>query len=270
LSAFFTDRPYRPTRLNQASISVAILLLPASAVLFGTGRTILAVLLAAFGAMTIYALVGTAAQLLLIAGVTIGLLLYSWPRRVAHAAALISIVAIITAPLTFARIERLPGIGETADDMKISAGHRLLIWSFTGDRVAEHPLAGWGLDASRAIPGGEELIRTDESWMPLHPHNAALQVWLELGVPGAVLLALLAGVTWQGLAAASWPRLFTAAAGAGLTIAFGGSLTTYGVWQEWWLSVLWFSLFLVLVMARLQPESEAVFRAYRTPTRSGR
>ena len=109
----------------------------------------------------------------------------------------------ITAPLTFARLERLPGLGEAADDFKISAGHRLLIWSFAGDRIAERPLIGWGLDASRAIPGGDDPIRPGESWMPLHPHNAALQLWLELGVPGAVLFALLAALALARLAARS-------------------------------------------------------------------
>ena len=39
--------------------------------------------------------------------------------RVARAAAVISVVAIITAPLTFARLERLPGLSETADVVKL-------------------------------------------------------------------------------------------------------------------------------------------------------
>jgi exopolysaccharide production protein ExoQ len=250
LGSFFTDRPYRPTRLNQASISFAILLLPASAALIAIGQTVFAVLLAATTAATVYALAGTAAKTVLIAGLPMGLLLYRSRRRVARAAAVISLLAIITAPLTFARLERVPGLGAAADAVKISAGHRLLIWSFAGDRIAERSLAGWGLDSSRAIPGGADLIRAGDPWMPLHPHNTALQLWLELGVPGAVFFGLLAALAWRALAAAVWPRLFAAAAGAGLTIAFVGSFATYGIWQEWWLGTLWFSLFLVLVMAR--------------------
>ena len=152
--------------------------------------------------------------------------------------------------MTFARLERLPGVGETADGFKISAGHRLLIWSFAGDRIAERPLTGWGLDSSRAIPGGDDPIRPGETWMPLHPHNAALQVWLELGAPGAVLFALMVAILWGAVARVEWPPLFAAAAGAGLTIAFIGCFATYGIWQEWWLGTLSFSLFLALVMGR--------------------
>jgi len=250
LGSFFTDRPYRPTRLNQASISFAILLLPTGAVLVAIGQTLLALLLATAAAATVCVLVGTAAKIVLVTGVLIGVLLYRSRARVAQAAAVVSIMAIIAAPLTFARLERVPGLGKAADVLKVSAGHRLLIWSFAGDRIAERPLLGWGLDSSRNIPGGQDPIRAGESWLPLHPHNAALQMWLELGVPGAVLFALLTAFLWHRLASAEWPPLFAAAAGGSLTIAFVACFATYGIWQEWWLSVLWLSLFLVLVMAR--------------------
>ena len=150
----------------------------------------------------IFALAGTAAKAALTAGLPVGLLLYLSRARVAYAAAIVSVLVIITAPLTFARLERLPALAETADAVKLSAGHRLLIWSFAGDRIAERPLAGWGLDSSRTIPGGRDPIRPGETWMPLHPHNAPLQLWLELGVPGAVLFALLVALAWYALAAA--------------------------------------------------------------------
>jgi O-antigen ligase len=251
LSSLVSDRAYRPTQLNQASISFALLVLPASALLISLGQAIFAALLAAVTAVTVYELAGTAAKAVLVTGLAMGLLLYRARPVVAGVALAISVVAIIAAPLTFARLERLPGLGETADSFKISAGHRLLIWSFAGDRIAERPLTGWGLDASRAIPGGDDPIRPGETWMPLHPHNAALQVWLELGAPGAILFALLVAFVWDALARVEWPPLFAAAAGASLTIAFVGCFATYGIWQEWWLGTLSFSLFLVLVMARV-------------------
>lgn len=251
LSAYFSERTYQSARLNQASIAFAVLLLPVSAMLFYLGHKVCAALLVIATVGTIYALAGTAAKAVLIAGLPMSLLLYRSGPIVAGAAAVISIIIIITAPLTFARLEQLPALSESADSVKLSAGHRLLIWSFTGDRIAERPLGGWGLDSSRAIPGGEDPIRPGETWLPLHPHNAPLQLWLELGVPGAVLFAFVVALAWRALAHAGWPPLFFAAAGGSLTIAFVGCFATYGIWQEWWLGTLWFSLFLVLVMARV-------------------
>ncbi len=72
-------------------------------------------------------------------------------------------------------------------------------------------------------------------------------------MPGAVLFALLVALPWCGLATVPWPRIFVAAAGTSLAIALIASFATYGIWQEWWVATLWFSLFAVLVMARLPP-----------------
>ncbi len=69
-------------------------------------------------------------------------------------------------------------------------------------------------------------------------------------MPGAVLFALLAACAWLALAHACWPRLLAAATGGSLATGFVASFATYGIWQEWWQGTLWFSLFLILVMAR--------------------
>jgi O-antigen ligase len=251
LSRPFSDRVYQPAWLNQASVAFAILLLPTSAALAATGHRFSGLVLAVLGAATIFVLAGTAAKTALACGLPIALL--CWYRRapVARVLAALTVLVVVTAPLTFARLDRISGMIHSADSVKLSAGHRLLIWSFVGDRIAEHPLRGWGLDSSRAIPGGRDLIRPNETWLPLHPHNAALQLWLELGVPGAVLFALLVGWVWLAFGRTGWPRFYAAAAGGSLATAFVASLATYGIWQEWWEGTLSFALFVVLVMARV-------------------
>jgi O-Antigen ligase len=263
LGAPFTERAYQPAALNRASVSFAILLLPMTVALLHCGLRLSPFLFATAIVAMIFALAGTTAKATLVAGLPIGLLLYLSRTRVAYAAAVVAVLVIITAPLTFARLGGLPVLTQTADAVKLSAGHRLLIWSFVGDRIAERPLAGWGLDSSRSIPGGQDLIRPGETWLPLHPHNTPLQLWLELGAEGAVLFALLVALAWFALASAPWSRAFGAAAGASLAIALIACLTTYGIWQEWWLGGLWFLLFGVLVMARVTPS--AVPRAETAP-----
>jgi exopolysaccharide production protein ExoQ len=249
----FMTRGFFAPQLNQAADTLAILVLPASATLITRNRARLPLLLAAAIAVVICSLVGTAAKIALGAGIVLAAVLYISPRNMARAAALLSALIIITAPLTFSQLARLDDVAEMAERIKFSAWHRLMIWSFAGDRMAERPLSGWGLDASRAIPGGKEPIYEGRVWLPLHPHNAAIQLWLELGVPGATLFALVVAWLWRCLAAACWPRLFTAAVGASLGTAFMAAIGAYGIWQEWWIGTLWFSLFLILVMARCIP-----------------
>jgi O-antigen ligase len=130
------------------------------------------------------------------------------------------------------------------------AVHRLYIWRFTAERILERPLLGWGLDSSRVIPGRETLVTQVNpflAWdpygkmplLPLHPHNAPLQLWLELGLPGAALLALLGSGLLYGVARGLRDRLDAAAAVSALVVALVLSGFSYGIWQTWWLGALW-------------------------------
>jgi exopolysaccharide production protein ExoQ len=250
VSQLISLRVFRMFRLNQIAVGLAILAWPVMAWLIQRGRSVSALIAAAVTVGTIGLLTDAAAKTALAASLPAMALLYLWRKPAARLAAILSVIGILTAPLTLPALDRLPGMLAAADAIKGSAGHRLLIWSFVGDRIAERPLLGWGLDASRAIPGGKEEVRPGLSKLPLHPHNAALQLWLELGLPGALLAALFVGGMWVWLGAAPWPRLYAAAAGGSLTAALAVASGAYGIWQEWWLGTLGLTLFAVLVMAR--------------------
>lgn len=253
----FFMRGFVAPQLNQASDTLAVLALPASATLWHWRRRGLALLLLAAAAAAICGLVGSAARAALVAAVVAALLFYRWRAALASPIALLSVLVIVTAPFTFAKLAQIGPLMHMANHLKSSISHRLLIWSFVGDRIAEKPLFGWGLDASRAIPGGKALIRPGQPWLPLHPHNVPLQFWLELGIPGVVLSSLVIARLWCALGALRWPRLFAAATAGALAAAFVEALGTYGIWEEWWVGTLWFSLFLILVMARsLEPADQ--------------
>ena len=133
--------------------------------------------------------------------------------------------------------------------IKYSGIHRLLIWRFTADRVAERPVLGWGMDASRAIPGGKtdfnDILPTlhypsGAEALPLHPHDAALQWALELGVPGlalglAIVIFVLYRVGWRDELPAHERAAALALCGSAIIVA----LLSFGIWQAWWQSALW-------------------------------
>jgi len=250
LSRYVTVRGFAAPRLNQIAAWLAMLAAPGTALLLGRGRRLLALAAGLVMAATVVVLAGTAAKVALALSLAVMALICLRRGAVTRVAAALSIVFILTAPLTLPRLAQLPRVYAAVDAFKESAGHRLLIWSFVGDRIAERPFAGWGLDAARAIPGGKLEIRPGERWLPLHPHNAALQLWLELGAPGAALLALFVGWLWLRLAAVAWPPLYAAAAGGSLAAALAVGDASWGVWQEWWIGTLGLALFAILTMAR--------------------
>lgn len=249
-------RSFRPQQLDDLAVALAILVLPAGAMLVCDGRVALAFLAVAAMVVTICALDDTAAKMTLAAGVPVAALMYFRRRATVRAAAFLSVIAIVAAPMILPRLAHSPALFHTADSFKQSAAHRLLIWSFVGDRITEHPIIGWGFDSSRAIPGGKMEVRPSQTALPLHPHDAALQLWLELGFPGATLFAAFIGFLWYRLDAAPWPRIYTAAAGGALSAALLGSLLTYGIWEEWWLGTQGLILFAVLVMGLVAAADE--------------
>ena len=106
--------------------------------------------------------------------------------------------------------------------------HRLDIWAFAANRIVEHALRGWGIDASRTFGPA----------IPLHTHNAALQIWLELGALGAAMAAaFFAWILYRILGWTEVDRRDGAMATGSLVayVVIGG--LSYGVWQEWWLAL---------------------------------
>lgn len=212
------------------------------------------------GAGVLIMLPGETARLATIAGLAAALLSLAAPRLVPKLVGAGVAVLILLMPLLVAFIPQIPSA-----NLPPSAVHRLVIWDFAAARIAEKPLTGWGLEASRAMPGGraqpdaatldrlnitapaqrEFLVLPHVEVMPLHPHNGALQLWLELGGIGALIGAAL--MLALGFAAS---RSAAPAVGAGmLASAAVTGMLSFGLWQAWWLA----SLLLAMVALALVP-----------------
>ncbi|MFP6735830.1 MAG: O-antigen ligase family protein, partial [Rhodospirillales bacterium] len=139
--------------------------------------------------------------------------------------------------------------------MPTSVVPRLSIWEFAAQQTLERPILGWGLNSSRILPGGGEKVVIyddrvgdgrqkqlhNESKLPLHPHNQALQIWLELGGVAAVIVAIFGGVILYRFSAA---RIAEAPLFGLVTSYLVFAFSSFGAWQNWWIA----GLFLVAVI----------------------
>lgn len=126
---------------------------------------------------------------------------------------------------------------------------RLNIWSFAAAKIVEKPWMGWGLDASR----------TFGSAISLHTHDAALQIWLELGAVGAVIAAAVWIGIWSLIEGLARRDRTAAAAAAGAAVAYltiGG--LSFGVWQEWWLGLGTMAAVACICLARSRYDARIV------------
>lgn len=181
----------------------------------------------------------SAAVLAMIAGGGAFFLVRVLPRVGTVALAVVFAGFILSSPIIFGKLLHRDGIDRMSSVLPRSGYHRLLIWNFTAERVFDRPLAGWGLDTSRSIPGGNKWLDNTEQAMPLHPHNSALQIWLELGLPGALLATVLVGWILITIGRGVQGSAEKAAMTGMCVTALGISFLSYGVWQSWWLSGLW-------------------------------
>ncbi|WP_376087925.1 O-antigen ligase family protein [Roseomonas sp. CCTCC AB2023176] len=236
--------------------SVLALLLPLAVVVPGLPG-IARVALAVIGAAGVIALPGDSAKIAAVLGLLVTGAAWWLPGRwLARAIGMGLAAVMLAAPLVFAAV--LDSRVIPAERIAVSAAHRLIIWDYALRRIADRPVLGWGMDSSRAIPGGQDrpdaaaltriglvpgsersaLFAPDGRFnvMPLHPHNAFLQVWLELGAVGAVLAAGL--LSALGFAAGRLPPAVRAGACGAMTSAAVSGLLSYGVWQPWWIGGL--------------------------------
>jgi O-antigen ligase len=159
-------------------------------------------------------------------------------------------VLIVAAPMQSFVLHAVPGPWMTSTSPSVK--HRIVIWQFVTKRIAEKPILGWGLNSSRAVPGGKEGPHEGTELLPLHPHNVPLQLWLELGFIGAALAAagLAAATLRLNLLFRSRLELGLATATVGATVA--ACAVGYGMWQGWWLGTIWLAL---AAVASLAPSS---------------
>jgi exopolysaccharide production protein ExoQ len=241
----------------------------------GGRRALMCWVLALAAAAAVYWLDSAGAELALGVGMAAFALAWVAPRLVA--AVLVLGLALLAAalPLAVPSYETTLALARHEPAIKWTGIHRLLIWRFTADRIAERPVLGWGMDASRALPGGKTHFATlfpdanlpqDAEALPLHPHNAALQWQVELGIPGTLLC--LAFIAW-GLArlgsAPGVPRLARAGGLAWAASALVIALLDFGAWQAWWLACLFLTAALASAAAAGSPEDSADTPARHRP-----
>ena len=95
-------------------------------------------------------------------------------------------LAIFFAPLLAWASSNLDA--NTKARLPFSWEERVENWGFLFQKILEHPFIGHGFDAARTF-NDTHIIRGFEgrAIVSLHPHNAGLQLWVELGLIGAML-----------------------------------------------------------------------------------
>ena len=189
---------------------------------------------------------------------------WAFPRIMPWALAGVVALGVVFAPL-------IPGLlpnpfekGPHLRWLNPSSAQRIVIWNNAVVHIREKPVLGAGFDATRALYGKKDRVvykfpdeiagrpwgPTIHEPIPLHPHNAVLQVWLELGAVGAAIILVLLLAIIRAIDRTIEDRISRAAALGALTTGLVVASISFGIWQSWWLaSILLTATFMVTVLA---------------------
>jgi O-antigen ligase len=133
--------------------------------------------------------------------------------------------------------------------IEASASSRLEIWDAVSGKIMEKPVTGYGMYSSRFIDDFDIKKLYYTSGTVMHPHNAALQLWLEFGIPGAVAanaaVLYFLNVCYKSDMRAI--RIYFSLFSMLLTV----SLLGWGLWQAWWLGAVFASSGFIIIAGRL-------------------
>lgn len=248
----FSHRVFAYT-LNRPTIVLLLMAIPCIGFLARSGRRVAAVLLGLATAAVIYLSDSGAATFGMITAIPAFILAVLLPRGAARLMLVLAVLTLLAAPAIGTLASRV--MPARAFD-EIESSHpreRVAIWLGFGDAALQRPAIGAGFDASPNMPKSPiaAMVKPEHrlvlGWG--HPHDAFLQIWVELGLPGVVMaaIALLLLFRWlQRMPSADRPYRLAAAA-AVITIA----VVSHGAWQGWWFAAIGAEIFLFGQFARL-------------------
>jgi O-antigen ligase len=242
-----------PFAYNRPVVTILLLLWPVLALLGIHRQRMLCLVLLLGTAGTIVLSDSEAAKLGLLAAVGASVLVYArsaWASRL-FAVVLLGLVWIqpwFGSVITTLVPERLIEMTE--------AGHsreRLEVWQAFSEVARDRFAFGTGFASSLHVGSHPVAAGVDPAYRHAlnigHPHNAYLQVWVELGLPGALLLSWLILTVLSHLS--RMPADPRSAGYVVLICAAAIALVSHGAWQGWWISAIALSAALLTIRTTL-------------------
>lgn len=226
------------------------------------------------------------AMLQLVGATTIFAIMYVimrfFPSKIDHLISFLQIFVAIgaLAAMILFKIFSPLDISKLAPYMSGSAKHRLCIWEYSSNIMNDTNLFGIGFDGARYVGRdakskcliyeentgksnsfkshitlhGESIAMRNIMFMkheiPLHTHNFIMQIGVELGYTGVLLVVLFFILMLQYIK----DNYYGSVKMVSIALLFSAAsmpLTAYGIWQMWMWGVFYFTLTLFVIISKL-------------------
>lgn len=135
-------------------------------------------------------------------------------------------------------------VAEHLSQLQVFSNGRVFIWQgLIEHALPPNGLLGWGMHTSDLLPLSDAVLR-QMGMSPLHPHHTMLQLRLELGWTGLLLVTIAIGLVLHLIARSTLDRKAKAFAMATAISYIATGACSYSIWQSWWTALPWVTWFL--------------------------
>jgi hypothetical protein len=197
-----------------------------------------------------------AVKLSFVVGILVFFTALAWPRWINRIMCVVITIGVFTAPLIPNLFPNPLVTNKNLEVFSPSSAHRILIWKNTAEHIKQNLILGIGLDTTRSLYNSDDRVQYDfpstlsngKAYsvlfepIPLHPHNAVLQLWLELGAIGALISLCLLLSILNTINRRIHHQTDQAAALGLFATTLSLACISFGIWQGWWLSSILLSI----------------------------
>ncbi|AFX98636.1 O-Antigen Polymerase family protein [Candidatus Endolissoclinum faulkneri L2] len=224
------------SRYNRGIVDLVLLAIVAAGVLWMQFRRLMAIGLLAIIALISMLGISLTAHLCLLLGLITLFASIMADRLVRTVMVVLVAVQMLTAPWAANAVYEWVVLDNVhINDMAIR--HRLELWDHGGALALQRPWTGWGIDAFYRQPidpvrlaKAKRMSKTEQ-----HPHNFALQLWIETGGVGVLLgIAFLVAAVWR---IGQLPIRVRPWATSLLVVGLLPGMVSFGIWQASYLTM---------------------------------
>ena len=174
------------TEYNRGASYLAVFAFPLMGYMWIKRKPWQALLFTALMCIPVFLTESRATRFAFIMGGTVAILAYILPTLTRRS--LVGLLILLLA-LPFVVTTAFIDHPQWIDALPPSWHHRFEIWDYMSYRIFERPWFGWGLGGSHLLPYAQPHGMTYDyvKQAASHPHNAIIQLWVELGIVGLLV-----------------------------------------------------------------------------------
>jgi O-antigen ligase len=188
-----------------------------------------------------------AAKLALLFTITVGFITYKFGKNFIKLYFSLLIAKILLLPIMLFYAFETAAVTKLLPSFPQNWYDRAEMWQKSVMLIREKPLLGYGINAASTIDGNIDIAKNIV--IQVHPHNIILQLWLETGLVGMLLLAFAVYKFYQSLSSIH-DRVNMATTLASFSAFLVFANISFGIWRDWWLCSIWLAVLVIAFVNR--------------------